>query len=261
MSGQSSSPTYRAPRLFVEADLVPESDIALTREHARYLMTVLRRDLGAPVHVFNGRHGEWSARLEPIGRDRAILKLVRQVKPPPTPARSPWLAFAAVKRGPVELIIEKATELGVARLLPVRTVRSNTERLNSDRLRRIAIEAAEQSERIDVPEIAPLAPLDQMLSGWPSERLLFVGDETGGAPPALTALREAAGADFGLLVGPEGGFAPGEVDAFDQFAFVRRIGLGPRVLRAETAAIVGLALLQATIGDLADTRVSVGIGN
>ena len=250
MSGPSAPPTYRAPRLFVEADLAGGGEIALARDQARYLMTVLRRQDGAAIRLFNGRDGEWLARVRPTGRDRASLDVETLLRPQPVADVGPWLAFAAVKRGPTELIVEKATELGAARLLPARTARVNADRLNVDRLGRIALEAAEQSERLDLPLIDPLAPLDDILAAWPTDRRLFVGDETGGGRSVLAAAAEGAAGPFGLLVGPEGGFAPDELDALDRFDFVRRIGLGPRILRAETAAIVGLALLQAAIGDL-----------
>lgn len=261
MPGPSSQPTYRAPRLFVEADLSEGVLLPLARDQARYLMTVLRRGAEDPVRLFNGRDGEWLARLAPGGRDRADLVVEGRLRPQPPAGAGPWLLLAAIKRGPMELAVEKATELGVARVLPVRTRRSNTERLNPDRLDRIAREAAEQCERLDSPRIEPLAPLDDVLRDWPGERLLIAGDESGAAPPALAALEGVAPGPFGLLVGPEGGFAPDELDALARLAFVRRIGLGPRVLRAETAVVVGLALTQAAIGDLAAARSGAGVGN
>lgn len=261
MPGPSSQPTYRAPRLFVEADLAEGAILPLARDHARYLMTVLRRGQDDPVRLFNGRDGEWLARLTPGGRDRADLAIERRLRPQPPAGAGPWLLLAAIKRGPMEIAVEKATELGVARILPVRTRRSNTERLNLDRLDRIAREAAEQSERLDAPGIDPLAPLDDVLAAWPADRLLIAGDESGAAPPALAAFQGLAPTPFGLLVGPEGGFAPDELDGLARLAFVRRIGLGPRVLRAETAVVVGLALAQAAIGDLAAARSGAGVGN
>lgn len=257
MSGQSAQPTYRAPRLFVEADLAEGVAVPLSREQARYLLSVMRRAAGAAVVAFNGRDGEWTTTLESLGRDKAVLRAESQLRSQP-PAGGPWLVFAAVKRGPVELIVEKATELGVARLIPVRTRRANVERLKLDRLNRIAAEAAEQCERLTLPEIDALTPLADVLADWPADRLLLAADESGAGPAAIPALQDRPPGPFGLLVGPEGGFAPDELDALDELAFVQRIGLGPRVLRAETAAIVGLALAQAALGDFATARAAPG---
>lgn len=245
--------TYRAPRLFVEAPLAAGAVLPLSREQARYLFAVLRRKPGAAVLLFNGRDGEWAAFLRQTGRDAGLLELAGQTRPPATDA-GPWLLFAAIKRTPTELIVEKATELGVSRFLPVRTERSNQDRINHDRLTRIAIEAAEQSERLDVPAIEALQPLPDALADWPRDRLLIVGDETGTAPPMREALTGARPGPFGLLVGPEGGFAQGELDGLGQLDFVAKVGFGPRVLRAETAALVGLALGQAILGDFAKAR-------
>ncbi len=256
MSTESPPRTYRAPRLFVEGALVAGQALALPRDQARYLTAVMRRAPGDVVRLFNGRDGEWAARLEVFGRDKAALAPERLLRPQPDAVAGPWLMFAALKRGPMELIVEKATELGAARLIPVRTERVNAERLNVERLERIAREAAEQSERLDLPAIDDIRPLDAALAGWPPERMLVVGDETGAAPPILGVLGAPPPAGFGLLVGPEGGFAQGELDALDQFDFVRRVSLGPRVLRAETAAIAGLAIAQAAWGDLAAARAA-----
>lgn len=251
MPDRVSSQEYRAPRLFVERPLAVRDATPLTPDQARYLRNVMRRDAGAPVLAFNGQHGEWRCRLRLEGRRDAWLEPEAQTRPQPAPSAGPIVVFAAIKRGPTEMIVEKATEMGASSLQPVVTARANVDRMKEDRLRRIAIEASEQCGRLDVPEIAPLAPLDAVLAVWPSARTLIVGDETGEAPPALHALSEAPAGAFGLLVGPEGGFARDELDAFDQFDFVRKVGLGPRILRAETAVIAGLALAQAVLGDWA----------
>ncbi|MGZ0188623.1 MAG: 16S rRNA (uracil(1498)-N(3))-methyltransferase [Alphaproteobacteria bacterium] len=261
MTEQSSSPTYRPPRLFVEGDLAAGVIIPLNREQGRYLLTVMRRAAGAQIHLFNGRDGEWASTLVQTGRDKAVLQLSEQTRQQPPSGQGPWLMFSAVKRSATEFIIEKATELGVSRLIPVRSRRSNTERLNRDRLIRIARESAEQSERVDVPEIMELTPLADALEVWPNDRLLIVGDETGAAPAATQRLQACDTLSFGLLVGPEGGFAQDELDALNQLDFVLKVGLGPRVLRAETAAIVGLTLGQSILGDFATARGGAGIGN
>jgi len=254
-------PTYRAPRLFVEGALDAGAPLELPPEQARYLLTVMRRPSGAPVVAFNGRDGAWLTRLEPQGRKGAVLTPERLIRPQPTDAQTataPWLVFATVKRQATELMIEKATELGCARYIPVRAKRSNTERINQARLERIAIEAAEQSERLTVPSFAPLQALDAVFADWPRNRLLIVGDESGAAPPAAETLAAHAPGPFAFIVGPEGGFAPEELDAMRQLDFAVCIGLGPRVLRAETAAIVGLTLAQAALGDFKTARSASG---
>lgn len=261
MPNSPMSPTYRAPRLFVEGALGAGAQLELPPEQARYLLTVMRRTSGAAVIAFNGRDGEWLTRLEPHGRKGAALlpeRMLRQQLTDGELVAEPWLIFATVKRQATELIVEKATELGCARFVPVRAKRSNTERLNQRRLERIATEAAEQSERLTVPTFAPLQSLDAVLTNWPTDRVLIVGDESGTAAPAADALFGRTPGPFAVLVGPEGGFASDELDAMRKLDFVVCVGLGPRVLRAETAAIVGLALAQAALGDFQTGRLASG---
>jgi 16S rRNA (uracil1498-N3)-methyltransferase len=240
--------------LFVEANLAAGGEISADREQARYLLKVLRRQAGAPLLLFNGRDGEWLARVEPLGRSDAKLMLETQTRPQPVD-NGPWLIFAVIKRGPMELLAEKATELGASRLLPVRTMRSQSERINESRMARIVTEAAEQSERLTVPKVAPVQTLETLLADWPDDRLLIIGDESRSAPPMLSHLAGLPTQPFGFMSGPEGGFAPGELDGLDDLPFVARIGLGPRVLRAETAAIAGLTLAQAALGDFNENRM------
>jgi 16S rRNA (uracil1498-N3)-methyltransferase len=160
-----------------------------------------------------------------------------------------WLLFAPIKRAPLDWLVEKATELGVSALLPVWTVRTQAERVNLERLRAHAIEAAEQSERLSIPELRPPERIERVLAAWPPERRLIVCDETGdGEPLGEAALRLSSG-PAALLVGPEGGFDQRELDALEKLSFVTRVGLGPRVLRAETAALAALAVFQAVAGD------------
>jgi 16S rRNA (uracil1498-N3)-methyltransferase len=226
-------------RLHVDAPLVAGETIAATASQAHYLGTVMRRGPGDAVRLFNGRDGEFNARIETIRRDHASLRVAEPLRPQ---ASEPdlWLAFALLKRDATDLVVQKATELGVAALHPVITERSNTHRVNLARLASIAIEAAEQSERLTVPSLHPPRPLGALLSDWPLDRRLFVAAERTNAPYITPSYGPAA-----LLVGPEGGFAPAELDAMRAHPFVTAVSLGPRVLRAETAAIAGLALLQA----------------
>ncbi len=239
---------YRGPRLFVESELSLGQVINLHRDQSRYLLNVMRRGNGDQIRIFNGSDGEWLASLIQTGRDKAALKLDLRVRIQKQ-TNGPWLAFSMIKRGPTELIVEKATELGVSKLLPVRTSRSNSDRINIERLVRIAVEASEQSERLDVPKIKEPVSLPDLISNWPNERILIVGDETGCSPPILESLNSYSSNSYGLLIGPEGGFTSDELDGFSHIPFVRKISLGPRILRAETAAIAGLVLAQAKIGD------------
>lgn len=229
-------------RLHVAMPLAAGAVLSATPAQAHYLGTVMRRGPGATLHLFNGRDGEWEARIVALSRDAARLAVVRQERPQ---ADEPdlWLAFAPLKRDATDLVAQKATELGAAALLPVLTRRTNAARVNLDRLAAIATEAAEQCERLTVPRIAPPRPLPDLLAAWPSGRALFAAIERAGAPPLLPCR-----APCGLLTGPEGGFAPEELDELDRHALVKPASLGPRILRAETAAIVGLALLQAPGG-------------
>ena len=227
------------PRLYVDAPLAAGAVLPLAAAQAHYLGTVLRRAPGSRLRLFNGRDGEWLARLASLRRDRAEV-VVEEADRPQRPDGDLWLAFALLKRDATDLVVQKATELGAAALLPVITARTNAHRVNGERLRAIAIEAAEQCERLTVPEIAAPRPMAALLAGWPADRPLFAAVERS---PEAAGLHPNARA--GLLVGPEGGFVPAELDALRSHPIVRTVQIGPRVLRAETACIAGLALLQA----------------
>ena len=225
-------------RLFTPAPLEAGAELPLEAAQAHYLGTVMRRGAGGEVHLFNGHDGEWAAEIVALARGAGRLKVRRQLRPQPAEPDL-WLAFALLKRHAVELVVQKATELGAARLLPLLTARTGAERVNHTRLRAIAVEAAEQSERLSVPEIAPPQTLADLLRAWPAGRRLTAAVERAAAP----APGPAGAAPAGLLVGPEGGFTPAELDVLRAHPFVEWASLGPRVLRAETAAIAGLALL------------------
>lgn len=235
----------RKIRLFLDQALAPGSDATLGREQAHYLFTVMRAEPGARFLVFNGRDGEFQAEVREAGKRAGRLALLQQTRPAETPPDL-WLLFAPLKKSRTDFVVEKATELGVRRIQPALTRRTQAERVNLDRLRAVAIEAAEQCERVFAPEIAPPATLEAVLGAWSPARTLYFCDETRDAPPLP---RVAAPGPAAVLIGPEGGFAPEEAAALRSHACVRPVALGPRVLRAETAAAAALSVWQACAGD------------
>jgi 16S rRNA (uracil1498-N3)-methyltransferase len=238
-----------AARLFVTAPLTPGATVLLDSDQVHYLRSVLRLGPGDALALFDGRAGEWLAAIETLGKHAGTARLERQtriqVEEPPL-----WLLFAPVKRTAIDLIVEKATELGATRLMPVITRRTNVARVNTERLRAVAREAAEQCRRLGVPDIAEPERLDQALAAFPADRRLLLCDESGAAPPIKDVLAQGP-APLGILIGPEGGFAPDELDGLRKLPFVSPVSLGPRILRAETAAFSALAIVQALTGDWA----------
>jgi 16S rRNA (uracil1498-N3)-methyltransferase len=238
-----------ATRLYLPAALAVGSAVELDAAQSHRLRHVLRLAPGAAVAGFNARDGEFLCRIVELGRNRGSLAVEARLRAA-EPEAGPWLLFAPVKRLRIEWLIEKGTELGVGAFIPVVTARTQPDRLNRERLLAHAIAAAEQSERLSVPELRRLVPLTQALAEWPTERALILCDESGGGAPIAEALGGLpVGALAALLVGPEGGFAETELDALANLPFVKRAGLGPRVLRAETAALAALAAYQAVAGD------------
>lgn len=230
-------------RLFVESSLHPGAAVTLSPGQAHYLAHVMRRGPGDQVVLFNGRDGEWTSRLARLRRDTAECE-VEQALRPQMPEPDAWLLFAPLKRDATELVVEKATELGIGEIRPVVTARTNPRALNLERLDAIATEAAEQSERLSVPRIAAPVALFEALRAWPAERRLVAAIERQAADPV-----RAAGGPCALLVGPEGGLTPAELDVLRRTPFIVPASLGPRILRAETASIAGLALLLSPHGD------------
>lgn len=241
----------RTIRLYVDDDLTGGA-VDLGRRPAHYLLNVLRLSTGGTVHLFNGRDGEWRGEIIEAGRAHASVALrerVREQRAGP----DVWLAFAPVKRGRIDLIAEKATELGVAALLPVMTENTAVSRVNTERLRANAVEAAEQCGRLTIPDVRQPEGLADLLRGWPGARRLIVCDETGRGAPVVEALQDlkktARAESWGILTGPEGGFSPSELDLMAEYSIVTRVGLGPRILRADTAAIAALVCWQTVLGD------------
>jgi 16S rRNA (uracil1498-N3)-methyltransferase len=239
-------------RLFVESDLAAGIEAPLDEAQAHYLRHVMRRADAAPLSLFNGRDGEWSASLSLRGK-KAAAALVGERTRAQSAEPDLWLCFAPVKRARIDYIAEKATELGVSVLQPIVTQHTAVERVNIDRLRANAVEAAEQTERLSVPEVRTPLDLARLLGQWPEGRRLLICDETGGGPPigeALGALdAKAHMAPWAIVVGPEGGFAAAELAALRRIKDVMAVGLGPRILRADTAALAALAVWQALVGD------------
>ena len=202
----------------------------------------MRKKVGDKIRLFNGQDGEWSSSISDAGRKSCRLQIDEQLRPQDE-APGPTLLFAPIKKARMEMLVEKATELGVGKLIPVRTRRSIVDRINPERLQAIAIEAAEQCERLTVPQIFDLRTLEHVLDDWPKNCPLYLADETGGGKPFLQALDAARQTAF--LVGPEGGFDPSELERLGDHSAIVKVDLGPRILRAETAGMMALAVWNA----------------
>lgn len=237
------------PRLYLDHRIAADVAIPLSQDQLHYLSSVMRRGDNAELLLFNGRDGEWRARFAPEGKRAGAAFPIEQRRTQQPTEADLWLLFAPLKRGPVDLIAQKATELGASRLLPTVTAHSQADRINSDRLNRIAIEAAEQCERLSLPEIDAPKPLADRLADWPEERALIVCAEAGEAKPIAQALKGLKGRPAAILTGPEGGFGTAELDLLAGLAFTHPVSLGPRILKAETAALAALACFQALAGD------------
>lgn len=241
-------------RLFVDRPLVDGAGLTLAGAEAHYLANVMRQKPGATVLLFNGRDGEWAGTIETASRKKIEIALSRQTRPQ-TAEPDLWLVFAPIKRTRIDFVAAKATELGAARLLPVTTERSVVFRVNPKRLWANAKEAAEQCGRLSVPPVEDLEPLKARLARWPKERLLAFCDEERRAPLLSEAVRSRDGKPatkrWAILIGPEGGFTDGERALLRSLPFAVPAALGPRVLRADSAAFAAISLWQAAIGDWA----------
>jgi 16S rRNA (uracil1498-N3)-methyltransferase len=240
---------FRTPRLYVSQDLAEGAEVKLDPQQTNYLVNVLRLGAGAPVLLFNGRDGEFSASLSTSSRKAASLAVGPLRRAQEAPPDIDYL-FAPLKHARLDYIAQKAVEMGARRLQPVITRHTQVARVNVDRLRANAIEACEQCGVIWVPEVAPVESLTDALGNWPPERLLVFCDEEAEQASPLDALSMTrADGGVGLLIGPEGGFGDDERAAILSAPRVLRLSLGPRILRADTAAVAALALIQATLGD------------
>jgi 16S rRNA (uracil1498-N3)-methyltransferase len=244
---------FRTPRLFVEATLVPGARVPLDRAQMNYLFNVLRRKAGDAVLIFNGRDGEWRALLEPAGRKDFVLAVAERTRAQPTPGDLHYL-FAPLKHARLDYMVQKAVEMGASRLRPVLTRHGQVERVNLDRMRANAIEAAEQCGILTLPEIAEPAAFAAVIESLEPARLIVFCDEDADVKDPVAALAAArtngeGAPPLAVLIGPEGGFSDDERAALTRLPRVVRLSLGPRILRADTAAVAALALVGAVLGD------------
>jgi len=233
-------------RLYVDAPLGAGQSIPLDKDQAHYLFGVMRQALGGHVAVFNGRDGEYLAEITKAGKRAGELTCVEQSKPLQMPPDL-WLMFAPIKKARTDFIVEKAAEMGAMRIVPVNTEYTNSDRIRRDRLQAHAVEAAEQCGGTYVPEVADLCRLDRLLADWPEDRQILFADES------LVGARAAMGAvdaeKWAILIGPEGGFSDKERARLRAMPNVTSVSLGPRILRADTAAVAAMTLWQDTKGD------------
>jgi 16S rRNA (uracil1498-N3)-methyltransferase len=239
---------YRMQRLFLPDDLAAGAQALLGREQSHYLGNVLRMREGGEVLLFNGRDGEWLGRIAGLGKKAVSLDIVEQTRPQP-PAPDLLYAFAPIRAGRLDYLVQKAVEMGAGVLQPVQTHHTQLSRVGRERLEANALEAAEQCGILAIPPVREMVKFDRLLAEWdPARRLVFC-DEASGSDNPLPILADIKERKLGLIVGPEGGFSDEERRQLHALPFVTSIPLGPRILRADTAAVAALALIQATIGD------------
>ncbi|MEL6126391.1 MAG: 16S rRNA (uracil(1498)-N(3))-methyltransferase [Pseudomonadota bacterium] len=234
-------------RLFVDAPLHLGAEVSVEGQ-AHYLVNVMRRGAGDRIRLFNGRDGEWRALIEAAGKRRVTLRCEEKSAPLTMPPDL-TLLFAPIKKARTDFIVEKAAEMGARAIQPVLTAFTNSERVRVDKLRAHAIEAAEQCGGTFVPDIFEPAKLERVLASWPADRRLMFCDERMVAPPAHEALRGLGGGPWAILIGPEGGFSEEEAARLEALPQAVPVTLGPRILRADTAAVAALTLWQAALGD------------
>ena len=246
----------RIPRLHVALPLSPGAAVPLSREQAHYVTNVMRLKPGDPLRLFNGRDGEWLCTIASAGKRDCSVVCDKRSAEPRQPPDLDYL-FAPLKHARLDYMAQKATELGVRRLRPVFTAHTVAGRVNVERLKANAVEAAEQCNLVSVPEVLTPEPLDSVLAGWDPQRRLIFCDEAAPIADPLAALEGVPRGPLALLIGPEGGFSEAEAEALRKLSFVTAISLGPRVMRADTAAVAALALVQAVWGDWAQRNLSL----
>jgi 16S rRNA (uracil1498-N3)-methyltransferase len=232
-------------RLYVDHPLGAGQSVPVSRAQAHYLFGVMRLPVGAPLKLFDGQSGEWLADVEDAGKRGGLLRVVENIRPLQMPPDL-WLLFAPIKKARTDFIVEKAVEMGVSRIQPVQTEFTNSGRIQRDRLQAHAVEAAEQCGATFVPEVAEMVRLDRLLDAWDAtRRILFCDEGQAGAPSTFPT---EAGA-WAILIGPEGGFSETERKRLQGLEFARAVSLGPRILRADTAAVAAMTLWQSALGD------------
>ena len=234
-------------RLYVEHPLGPGQSVPLTREQAHYLFGVMRLSVGGQVALFNGQDGEWLADVAEASKRGGLLSCAEQTKPLQLPPDL-WLLFAPIKKARTDFIVEKAAEMGAARIMPVQTGFTNSERIRQDRLQAHAVEAAEQCGGTFVPEVTELQRLDRVLDAWPEGRQLMFCDEAE-VGSALRLAENEPGQPWAILIGPEGGFSDQERKRLKALPYAHVVSLGPRILRADTAAVAAMTMWQQALGD------------
>ncbi|MEL6644501.1 MAG: 16S rRNA (uracil(1498)-N(3))-methyltransferase [Pseudomonadota bacterium] len=234
-------------RLYVDHPLGAGQSVPLNRDQANYLFAVMRLGPGAQIAVFNGREGEWAAEVAEGSKRGGTLTVGAQTAPQRMPPDL-WLLFAPIKKARTDFIVEKAAELGVARILPIQTEFTNSERIRRDRLQAHAVEAAEQCGGTYVPEVGDLTKLTTALENWPADRRILFCDEAL-AGEGQSSLADASHGPWAIIIGPEGGFSDGERARLREMPLATSISLGPRILRADTAAVAAITLWQAALGD------------
>ena len=238
-------------RIYVEQELLLDAEVSLNEKQSHYLSGVLRQKLDDNLLLFNGKDGEFLARIVEIRKKFVIVvieKLIRKQKK----SSDIWLISAPLKNSKTEFVLEKAAELGVSRFCPVTTNFTIVDKINSERLRLIAIEASEQCERLDIPEISPINSLEKLLGSWDKTRQIIYGDESGTSENAKAILPKLARGSYAVLIGPEGGFSSKELEILRILPFATGISMGARIMRADTATIAALTLVQAWVGDWED---------
>lgn len=239
---------FKSQRLFLDQPMQLHAAVELDRNQANYLISVLRMKSGSQILVFNGRDGEWRAELEVTGRKSGMLTLIEQTRLQP-PASDLFYCFAPLKQARLDYMVQKATEMGAGILQPVVTQHTQIQKINVERMQTNAIEAAEQCGILSVPGCREMVRLDTLLGEWDTDRVLIFADEAAEETNPLAALKSCRGRPLGLLIGPEGGFTQAERGQILALENAVTISLGPRILRADTAAVAALAVIQAACGD------------